>query len=135
MPRGKQSRYPMLLGKPSPGLAKIAKMTTEELSQRVESLTLESDNVVRKIGRLTGQDPRPRQRIHELTMLLNRLSELEQAARDRLTEIESGGGTIDGTTGGTIGGTTGEHDEEVLPPPTQSRGYKRWDDEEDDDDE
>ncbi len=121
MPRGKQSRYPMLLGKPSPGLAKIAKMTTEELSQRIESLTLESDHVVRKIGRLTGQDPRPRQRIHELTMLLNRLSELEQAARDRLAEIESGGGSIGG------------HDEEVQPPPTQSRGYKRWDDDDDGD--
>jgi len=76
---------PMLMGEPSPSLAKINKMNQEQLLERIESLQRESMHLLNKIERLKPLLPLPVEKIDILITQLARLRMLEKVARDRLS--------------------------------------------------
>jgi len=76
----------MLLGEPSPALAKIATMNTAKLEAKIASLDVELDRVTAKLGRLAGQDDPPAEKIEAAKLLAQRLSALKEIAAKRLTE-------------------------------------------------
>ncbi len=77
---------PVLLGKPSPSLARINKMNAEELIARIDSLSTERARLARRIEHLKIQDPVPQQRIDRLSRQIRRLAALQKTAGDRLAE-------------------------------------------------
>lgn len=83
--RGKPPAPPMLLGEPSPALAKIATMNIVKLEAKILSLKEEQERLAKRIERLVRQDPQPAEQIENLRMQLARLLAIEQAAKDRLT--------------------------------------------------
>lgn len=87
----KQRPLPILLGEPSPSLAKINKMNPAQLAQRIQSLSVEAGRIARKIEHLKLQPTPPQDRIEELSKQFNRLGVLEKTARERL-ESSGGGG-------------------------------------------
>ncbi len=78
--------YPMLLGEPSPALAKIATMNTEKLEAKIASLDQELDHVTAKLGRLASQSDPPTQKIETAKMLIQRLNAIKDVATERLAE-------------------------------------------------
>jgi cell division protein FtsB len=74
----------MLLGEPSPALAKIALMNIAALEAKLESLKEEQERLARRIERLEKQDPQPAEQIENLKTQVIRLQAIEKAAKDRL---------------------------------------------------
>ena len=80
---------PMLLGKPSPSLAKMQTMDHSDLLVQIESLTTESTRLRRKIEHLKIQNPVPQKRIDSLARQSRRLAALARAARERMNPTKS----------------------------------------------
>ncbi len=76
----------MLLGEPSPALAKIACMNIEKLEAKIESLDQELDHVTAKLGRLASQADPPLEKIETVKGLIQRLNAIKEAATARLAE-------------------------------------------------
>ncbi len=74
----------MLLGEPSPSLAKIRTMNMEKLRAKIESLDEEKARIERRINGLLRVDTAPADQIQHLRDLLKRLEALQEAARERL---------------------------------------------------
>jgi hypothetical protein len=93
-----QNRYsfPMLLGKPSPSLAKINRMSRPELEAQIGSLITESDRIGQKMERLNGVSPDLSDRVRDLTVLSERLAALKKAAEDRIAQFEEEQSTMGG---------------------------------------
>ena len=74
----------MLLGEPSPSLAKINEMNMAKLEAKIASLTEEQVRMVARLERLRGVEPLPEEKIKQLEELLVRLNALKAAAEERL---------------------------------------------------
>jgi chromosome segregation ATPase len=84
--RGRQGDLPMLLGEPSPSLAKINKMNMAKLAEKIVSLEKEQQDLKTRLERLRQLDPPPAEKIAAVTDLLDRLNALHDAAAKRLKE-------------------------------------------------
>ncbi len=80
--RGQQ--LPMLLGEPSPSLAKINTMNMAKLEEKIASLKVEQERMAAKLASLEARDPQPEDKIKAAKDLLERLAALETAAAERL---------------------------------------------------
>lgn len=76
----------MLLGEPSPSLAKINGMNIAQLTAKLASLDEELARVTAKLGRLEGQDVKPEEKIKVVTDLIARLKALKIITEKRLAE-------------------------------------------------
>lgn len=74
----------MLLGEPSPSLAKINTMNMAKLEVKIAQLKEEQRLLNEKLGRLRQVDPLPAEKIKAGEELLVRLEALEKAAAERL---------------------------------------------------
>jgi uncharacterized small protein (DUF1192 family) len=74
----------MLMGEPSPSLAKINTMNMAKLTEKIAQLTEEQERVGAKLSRLEVVNPRPDEKIKAVKDLLARLAALKQAAQTRL---------------------------------------------------
>ena len=74
----------MLLGEPSPSLAKINEMNIVKLTAKIASLAEEEAQLVKRLTRLNELDPPPADKIQTVTDLLKRLVALKAAAEERL---------------------------------------------------
>ena len=74
----------MLLGEPSPSLAKINRMNMVKLEAKIEQLVEEQSLVTKRLERLTCRDPVPTEQVERTREQLDRLVALEKAARERL---------------------------------------------------
>lgn len=75
----------MLLGEPSPSLAKINGMNMEKLAAKIASLREEQARMAAKLERLEARDPAtPAEQIEMAKATLVRLKALEDAAAERL---------------------------------------------------
>ncbi|MEM6854399.1 MAG: hypothetical protein AAF593_08320 [Planctomycetota bacterium] len=82
---GKPADLPMLLGEPSPSLAKINAMNMEKLAAKIASLQEEQQRMQAKLDRLLARDPAaPEEKITQAKETLVRLKALEDAAAKRL---------------------------------------------------
>ena len=75
---------PMLLGEPSPSLAKINTMNMAKLEAKIASLNEEQQRMTTRLEKLKAVDPPPADKIASLTDLLARLEALKDAAQTRL---------------------------------------------------
>lgn len=75
---------PILMGEPSPGLARINRMNIAQLAERIDRLKAEAAILAKKIERLKAQDPLPQAEINTVTVQVARLRALEKAARERM---------------------------------------------------
>lgn len=82
--RGAKPDEPMLLGEPSPSLARINMMNMVKLEAKIEQLVEEQSLVSQRLERLTSRDPVPTDQVERTREQLNRLVALEKAARERL---------------------------------------------------
>ncbi len=74
----------MLLGEPSPSLAKINTMNMAKLTEKIAQLEEEQTRVGAKLSRLEVVEPRPDEKIKAVKELLERLAALKEAAEKRL---------------------------------------------------
>ena len=75
----------MLLGEPSPSLAKINAMNMEKLAAKIVSLRDEQQRMDAKLKKLLARDPAaPAEKIEQAKTTLLRLKALEEAATERL---------------------------------------------------
>ena len=74
----------MLLGEPSPSLAKINAMNMEKLALKIVSLRDEQQRMDAKLQKLLARDPAPTEKIEQAQATLVRLKALEEAATQRL---------------------------------------------------
>lgn len=74
----------MLLGEPSPSLARINMMNMVKLEAKIQQLVEEQGLVSQRLERLTSRDPVPTDQVERTQEQLNRLVALEKAARERL---------------------------------------------------
>ncbi len=84
IPNHRKRPAPMLMGVPSPSLAKINKMNMVDLEARIERLHTERQRLQEKIQRLQAITPPPGDRIDDLGDQVKRLAVLERTAKDRL---------------------------------------------------
>ena len=82
--RGRGKKLPILMGEPSPSLAKINRMNTEQLQAKIVSLSKEQELVAARIMRLRAVHPVPEEKIDQLKTLLHRLEALKKIAEERL---------------------------------------------------
>tara|TARA_R110002111_G_scaffold14050_8_gene38779 strand:- start:238 stop:633 length:396 start_codon:yes stop_codon:yes gene_type:complete len=82
--RGGKEEPPMLLGEPSPSLAKINTMNMAKLTEKIAQLEEEEARVGAKLKRLEAVDPLPEVKIAAVKDLLARLDALKKAAAERL---------------------------------------------------
>jgi hypothetical protein len=82
-PRG-NPEPPILLGEPSPSLAKINTMNMVKLAEKITQLEEEQTRVGAKLSRLEVIDPLPDEKIKAVKELLARLAALKDAAEKRL---------------------------------------------------
>ncbi len=75
---------PVLMGVPSPSLAKMSKMNMVDLNAQIDRLTIEGSRLASKIERLTVHKPSPVEHITQLKAQLERLEVLKKAAQERL---------------------------------------------------
>lgn len=75
---------PMLLGEPSPGLAKINSMSTSKLQDKIASLDAEHALLETRLTRLRALDPQPTEKITTIEKLQERLVALRTVATERL---------------------------------------------------
>ena len=83
----------MLLGEPSPSLAKINTMNMAKLTEKIAQLEEEEARVGAKLSRLEVVNPRPEEKIKAVKDLLVRLAALKEAFRPSrigLNEIRRG---------------------------------------------
>ena len=80
----KPGDLPMLLGEPSPSLAKINTMNMEKLAAKIVSLREEQVRMQAKLDKLLVRDPAPEEKITQAKATLERLKALEVAATQRL---------------------------------------------------
>ena len=76
----------MLLGEPSPSLAKINTMNMAKLAEKIASLESEQAELHTRLERLKKLDPPPADKIATVTELLKRLVALQEAATKRLQD-------------------------------------------------
>lgn len=74
----------MLLGEPSPSLAKINAMNMEKLALKIVSLRDEQQRMTGKLEKLEARDPAPTEKIEQAKATMERLKALEAAAMERL---------------------------------------------------
>ncbi len=74
----------MLMGEPSPALAKIGMMSIPKLEAKIQTLKEEQTRLIARIERLVRHDPQPAEQIENLKKQLARLEAIEQAAQERL---------------------------------------------------
>ena len=74
----------MLLGEPSPSLAKINGMNMEKLAAKIASLKDEQERMNAKLEKLLARDPAPAEKIEQAKATLVRLKALQDAATERL---------------------------------------------------
>lgn len=79
---------PVLMGEPSPSLAKMNRMNRADLALQIDRLKTEAARLVIKVENLKAHKPCPEERVKALTAQLARLAALEQAARNRLAVKE-----------------------------------------------
>jgi hypothetical protein len=77
---------PLLLGRPSPSLARIKRMNMADLSERIERLKTEAIRIERRIQHLKIQTPLPQAQIDNLESQTNRLEVLTLTACKRLDQ-------------------------------------------------
>lgn len=82
--RGGKEEPPILMGEPSPSLAKINTMNMAKLTEKIAMLEEEEARVGAKLKRLQAVDPLPEVKIKAVTELLARLDALKKAAAERL---------------------------------------------------
>ncbi len=75
---------PVLLGEPSPSLAKINTMNMAKLQEKIASLKDEQVRMAAKLQKLVARDPAPTEQIEAAKASLARLKALEEAATQRL---------------------------------------------------
>lgn len=75
---------PMLMGMPSPSLAKINRMRPDELREKIKSLETEQAQITARIDRLNAVDPVPTDKIKALLELKSRLDALKDVATKKL---------------------------------------------------
>lgn len=80
----KPDDLPVLLGEPSPSLAKINGMNMEKLTAKIASLQDEQQRMNAKLEKLLARDPAPDEQIEQAKTTLVRLKALEAAAAERL---------------------------------------------------
>ncbi len=80
-------RYPMLLGEPSPSLAKIKRMTVPELQKKISSLQADQPPLHAKLEKLRAKDPIPAELLKETEGHLKRLETLEGLAKEQLAKL------------------------------------------------
>jgi len=73
----------MLLGVPSPSLAKMNRMSAAELADHIDRLDNEIKALDAKIDRLEKIEPRPEDRIKTLNDQIERLNVLLRLAKER----------------------------------------------------
>jgi hypothetical protein len=113
-PQRPQRQYPLLLGEPSPSLAKINRASIEELQVRIDKLLEEAGHITKRIEALTKLTPPDEAKIKVLKDQLRRLRLLETKARERMEDKklrkeqwEQRGGGRDPGAGGGHGGQRG----------------------------
>jgi hypothetical protein len=74
----------MLMGEPSPSLAKINTMNMAKLTEKIAMLVEEETRVGAKLTRLQAVDPLPEPKIKAVMELLARLDALKKLATERL---------------------------------------------------
>lgn len=74
----------MLMGEPSPSLAKINTMNMAKLTEKIASIEEEEARVGAKLKRLQAVDPLPERKIKAVSELLERLDVLKKLAAERL---------------------------------------------------
>lgn len=75
---------PILLGAPSPSLARMKKMSSVDLTTQVERLTTEAARLSAKIDRLIAHKPSPVDRVAKLKVQLERLFALKKSAQEQI---------------------------------------------------
>tara|TARA_Y100000588_G_scaffold85372_1_gene90525 strand:+ start:2283 stop:2729 length:447 start_codon:yes stop_codon:yes gene_type:complete len=83
-PIAKPKDPPLLLGEPSPSLAKINTMNMVKLEAKIAELVTEQTALNKRIARLEALDQRPDEQLERTGQQLERLKVLEKAARERL---------------------------------------------------
>lgn len=76
----------MLMGEPSPSLAKINTMNMAKLAEKIAALESEQAELTARLERLKQLDPPPAKKIKTVTDLHERLVALHAAATKRLQE-------------------------------------------------
>ena len=87
-PQGQKEEPPMLLGEPSPSLAKINAMNMVKLESKIAQLIIEQKLVSERLEKLKARDPQPEEQIARTRYQLDRLAVLETATRQRLSDKE-----------------------------------------------
>lgn len=82
--RGGKEEPPILMGEPSPSLAKINTMNMAKLTEKIAMLEEEEVRVGAKLDRLKAVDPLPETKIKAVIELLARLDALKKLAAERL---------------------------------------------------
>jgi hypothetical protein len=80
----KRRPLPILMGEPSPGLARIHRMNMAQLTVRIERLQGEMSMLGKKLEKLKAMVPQPMAEINAITVQIARLRALEKAAKERL---------------------------------------------------
>ena len=75
---------PMLLGEPSPSLAKINAMNMAKLAEKIEALKADRVHLVAKAKKLHAAEPRDEAKLKMTLDLIERLDALKAAAETRL---------------------------------------------------
>lgn len=81
---GRPNDLPVLLGEPSPSLAKIKTMNMVKLAAKIASLREESARMEAKLTKLRLRDPLPEEQIKQGDLTVKRLNALEAIATDLL---------------------------------------------------
>ena len=76
----------MLLGEPSPSLAKIRLMNIEKLQAKIASLVESQEQLAKRIVNLERSNPDDTEKIERNRKELARLQALKEAAEERLQE-------------------------------------------------
>lgn len=85
-PQSDKPDAPMLLGEPSPSLARINMMNMVKLEAKIVQLANEQTALVSRLERLNALDEAPTEKLQRAGKQLDRLKDLEKAARTRLEE-------------------------------------------------
>ncbi len=86
MSRRPKKRPPVLMGRPSPSLQKMRKMTISELEAHSERLGTERERLEQRISHLERQDPVPTAKLEDLKQQFERLTVLRDAALEQLEQ-------------------------------------------------
>lgn len=84
--RDEKPDYPILLGEPSPSLARIRLMNIEKLEAKIASLIESQERLAKRIVNLSRSEPPDTEKIERNKLELVRLGALKEAAEERLQE-------------------------------------------------